>query len=437
MGGGTTTTVPANETSILQKLIAIRDRLTALKQDRTTYLKSSDISTLYEQVIEEVRKINHIREDPSLHDEQNRVDVVLDDVFQLLSLSFLTVGLTRTAPATYASLSTVQRLLEHLNESRIYSYNELSPIEERLGEIRGIIDRDEATESPEITQLVRAKAAVCDAELKELKDSLSTLSPELSPILQQLVSIRRQIVAAGSKPKLNLNELKKLQEELREIENKRVDGNFLSANGDIPQGQNLLNTMLEECHNDLNDFSARQELVGPSLRPLYDQLTEMKNQLENMMITRRWTLRETDLYNYQQKLQTIDDMRVKGSFLDENGNIPEGQAVLLYLLRRCYALIYKLLVSSEPVSEALMPVQNQLSTVRKCLMEVKRMGGLSSARELYPYQMKLASIDNLRVDGKFMIGSAIPEGQGQLNALLAECFDLCHELRVELDDQDE
>ncbi|KAK7206238.1 hypothetical protein BZA70DRAFT_128058 [Myxozyma melibiosi] len=429
-----TPTVPANETAILQRLVTIRERLTAIKQDRSTYIKSSDISSLYDQLIAEVRKINHIREQPGLRDEQNRVDVVLDDVFQLLSLSLLTIGLTRTAPATYASLTTVKRLLDHLHESRVYSENDLKPIQDRLNEIKGIIERDDPTESSEIIQLIRAKASVCEHSLRELFDSLAVVSPELAPILQKLVSIRRQIVSVGSMPKLHMSELKKLQEELRNIENQRVDGNFLSPDGNIPDGQNVLNGLLEECHNVLNDFFARKELVADSLRPIYDQLVEMKNQLEGMMLTHRWTLRETDLYNYQQKLQAIDDMRVNGSFLDEDGTAPEGQAVLLYLLRRCYALIYRLLVSSEPVSEALMPIQNQLSTVRKCLMEVKRMGGLSSTRELYPYQMKLASIDNLRVDGKFMIGNAIPEGQGLLNALLAECFDLCHELRVEMEE---
>ncbi|KAK9356969.1 hypothetical protein V1505DRAFT_360588 [Lipomyces doorenjongii] len=428
--------VPKIEQAILQKLIAIRTRLTTLKQDRSTYLKSSDVNTVYEQTIDEVRKINHIREDPSLHDEQNRVDVVLDDVFQLLSLSFLTVGV-RSAPATYASLTTVKRLLDHLKESRVYSNNDLAPIEDRLNEIKGIVDRDVVSESPEIIQLIRAKISVCETELKELQDSLAVVSQELLPTLQKLVSIRRQIVSIGSRPKFSISELKTLQEELRNIENSRVDGNFLSPDGNIPEGQNVLNGLLEDCHNVLNDFIAREDLVAPSLHPIYEQLTEMKNQLDNLMITHKWTLRETDLYNYQQKLAAIDDMRVNGVFVDDNGDTPEGQAILLYLLRRCYALIYRLLVSSEPVSEALIPIQNQLSTVRKCLMEVKRMGGLSSARELYPYQMKLASIDNLRMDGKFMIGNHIPEGQGLLNALLAECFDLCHELRVEMDENDQ
>ena len=62
---------------------------------------------------------------------------------------------------------------------------------------------------------------------------------------------------------------------------------------------------------------------------------------------------------------------------------------LLYLLRKSYALIYQLLLTSEPVSEALLPIYNQLTTLRKCLLEVKKLGGVSSPRELYPYSMKV------------------------------------------------
>jgi hypothetical protein len=65
---------------------------------------------------------------------------------------------------------------------------------------------------------------------------------------------------------------------------------------------------------------------------------------------------------------------------------------LLYLIRRSYAYIYYLMVSSEPVSEALLPVYNQLQTLRRCLIEVKNSGGVSSPRELYPYSMKVGSL---------------------------------------------
>lgn len=68
------------------------------------------------------------------------------------------------------------------------------------------------------------------------------------------------------------------------------------------------------------------------------------------------------------------------------------EQTLLYLIRRSYAYVYSLMVSSEPVSEALLPVYNQLQTLRRCLVEVKRSGGVSAPRELYPYSMKVRTI---------------------------------------------
>lgn len=36
----------------------------------------------------------------------------------------------------------------------------------------------------------------------------------------------------------------------------------------------------------------------------------------------------------------------------------------------------------------------------------------------------------MRKDGKFMVGNDVPEGQGSVNELLAECFELNYELRI-------
>lgn len=36
----------------------------------------------------------------------------------------------------------------------------------------------------------------------------------------------------------------------------------------------------------------------------------------------------------------------------------------------------------------------------------------------------------MRVDGKFVVNGDIPEGQGSVCELLAECFDINYELRV-------
>lgn len=50
--------------------------------------------------------------------------------------------------------------------------------------------------------------------------------------------------------------------------------------------------------------------------------------------------------------------------------------------------------------------------------------------------LQLNSIDNMRKDGKFMVGDEIPEGQGSVNELLAECFELSYELRVAAESED-
>lgn len=84
----------------------------------------------------------------------------------------------------------------------------------------------------------------------------------------------------------------------------------------------------------------------------------------------------------------------------------------------------------------MLPIYNQLQTLRRCLIEVKRSGGVSNPRELYPYSMKLNSIDNMRVDGKFQIGKDIPEGQGAVIGLLSDCYDLAYELRTAAEEAD-
>jgi hypothetical protein len=71
-------------------------------------------------------------------------------------------------------------------------------------------------------------------------------------------------------------------------------------------------------------------------------------------------------------LREIDSKRVDGKFVDAEGNKAsrldrylsgsqlivqaEGQYALLFLLRRCHGLLYRLMAESEPISEELMPI---------------------------------------------------------------------------------
>ncbi|KAK1227177.1 hypothetical protein PQX77_009811 [Marasmius sp. AFHP31] len=437
--------VPQEEFPILEALVNIRNRLTALKKNRAEFIKASDVNQLYQAVVKQVTKLNDVRDDNTAYN--NRLDTTLADVFSLLSLFYLTIGKTKDAPATYSQIASMRQILNHMNESALYNESDLAPFQKRIKELRAILQRD-ATEGKHpqaLIKLLERQLNKCDDIVKSLEDSLSVLSVELIPIHEKLVTIRRKLVALAAKQASHKAELKPLMEELRKIDSQRVDGKFLGPGGIVPASQALCSSLLEECFEIAQEIKANEESkhVASSLKPIHDRLSDLRAELEGLVLTHRWSLRETDLWNYSLSLQEIDKMRIDGKFLDSEGDRPEGQYVLLYLLRRCYGLIYRLLSSSEPVSEELMPIANKLSTVKKCLNEVLKYGGTFSPRDLYPYQLALHQIESRRKDGKF-VGSdgSIPEGQGIISAHLNECHELIEMLKEamdegEFDDDDE
>ena len=72
-----------------------------------------------------------------------------------------------------------------------------------------------------------------------------------------------------------------------------------------------------------------------------------------------------------------------------------------------------------------------LLTVRY-IVEVQKFGGPYSQRDLYPFQLSLAQIDELRTDGRFHgRDGSVPEGQAILNALLSEAHEIISVMREE------
>ncbi|KAJ3517753.1 hypothetical protein NLJ89_g305 [Agrocybe chaxingu] len=423
-------------TSRANLYLSIRNRLQALKKNRAEFIKASDVNQLYQAVVKQITKLNDVRDDNNVYN--NRLDTTLADVFSLLSLFYLTIGKTRDAPATYCQIASMRQILGHMNESAVYNETDLAPFHKRLTDLRQIIQHDaENGKHPKaITKLLERQLTECDLIVQQLQESLAELPPELLPIHQKLVTIRRQLVALAAKEGSQKAELKPLMEELRRIDSTRKDGKFV-AGGIVPASQAACSSLLEECFEIAQEIKAHEDSknVASSLKPIYDRLSEIRRELESLVMTHRWSLRETDLWNYSLSLQEIDKMRVDGNFLDTEGNRPSGQYVLLYLLRRCYGLIYRLLSSSEPVSEELMPIANKLTTVKKCLNEVLKYGGPFNPRELYPYQLALFQIDSMRKDGRFIgADGTIPEGQGIINANLSECHELVSMLKEAMDE---
>ena len=100
----------------------------------------------------------------------------------------------------------------------------------------------------------------------------------------------------------------------------RVDGKFLAPGGTIFSGHLFL--PLEECFEIAQEIKAHEDSknVASSLKPIYDCLSEIRAELESLVMTHRWSLREADLFNHSLSLQEIDKMRVEGKFVDSEGN---------------------------------------------------------------------------------------------------------------------
>lgn len=63
----------------------------------------------------------------------------------------------------------------------------------------------------------------------------------------------------------------------------------------------------------------RQGKIDERFKTIYDKLSDIRNHLERLTLTQAWSLRETDLYNYQRQLDQIDESRINGNFEDPSG----------------------------------------------------------------------------------------------------------------------
>ena len=124
----------------------------------------------------------------------------------------------------------------------------------------------------------------------------------------------------------------------------------------------------------------------------------------------------------QKELGEIDNLRIDGKFMDDKGQIPQGQAVLHFLLHKCFRLVRKLLTSMEPVSDQLMPHYNQLLTLKKCLKELEKFEIKLTENEVMPYKMKLKSLENILdsthdEEGKDIMTNLLEESKSTLENL--------------------
>ncbi|KAI8064722.1 hypothetical protein BC940DRAFT_305178 [Gongronella butleri] len=446
--------VPQPERDTLHKLSSLRNRLSAFKRDRTRALDPEKLEEFRHETVAITKELADLRQGVLLSDQRapNRCDDLLDEVCQMISLCYLSLGKTRESPAVYAQVNSILHCFERLEEFGIYAQEFLEPYEKMLNDIKMILEIDERHQSlsPYIMQILWYKFHQCESIYSKLQATIHQVSPELLPIRDQLLRIRRQLLTVACQSEFDGDDLKPLQEELDSIDSKRTDGKFCSSDGSVPAGQAVVIDLLSQVYGFAYDLIiATTPDYSPYLQGIRDRLVEIKCQLERLQLTQKWTMRQTDLYSYQHQLHDIVKLRYSGpedegdgkhacaeidteklgKFVDEQGNVPQGQTCINFLLHKCYRMILMLLIDSVPVSEALTPVYNQLTSVRQCLRAVKNTGAPCSDDELYPYQMKLASIEQMRKNGNFYDGDHIPEGQALCVSVLEECYQLLDDLR--------
>ncbi|KAI9480642.1 MAG: hypothetical protein EXX96DRAFT_563599 [Benjaminiella poitrasii] len=422
--------VPTEEIPVLESLITIRHKLYALKKDRDSYPDKDLVISLYKETEKQVELVDAIRTG-DIWNSRNRLNDVLDDIMALLSLFFMSIGRNRESPAVYVQLVTVERYLEQISLMGTYTDTILLENQERLKDIEDILYSDSTNSC--FVKVLKHKLKKCDQALSTLLSTVQDVSDTLKPLHEELLSIRRKLATLAQKQSgYSKAEIEEILGKLRELDNTKIE--LFKSN---PKGKELIEGLLEQLHEEAQDLRASTDNnISESLVPIVERLKKIRTQLDRLALTHKWTLRETDLYAYHLQLQDIEKLRTNGHFKDQTlDSIPEGQAVVNFLLRGCYRIMTKMLSENVPVAEALMPIHNQLSTVRRCLIEVTKWGKPDSVRDLYPYQMKLASIDNMRVNGTFCDEEGnIPEGQAVCVSLLNECYDILHELIALADD---
>jgi hypothetical protein len=103
--------IPQSEQRVIDKLVELRHRLQLLNKDKTQYIKSQDVLPIYNGLVEQIETLNAIRGDKVPNEPHNRVDAALDDVFQLLSLSYMAAGKNLSSPAVYVQAVIIQVFL--------------------------------------------------------------------------------------------------------------------------------------------------------------------------------------------------------------------------------------------------------------------------------------------------------------------------------------
>lgn len=91
-----------------------------------------------------------------------------------------------------------------MKEATFYSPKDLESISKQLRDARRYLERGKETYSPNLLTLLEARIELCEKILAELEMVLSSLTPELLPKYDKLVSILRSLSACNIRSRVSI-----------------------------------------------------------------------------------------------------------------------------------------------------------------------------------------------------------------------------------------
>ncbi|KAJ6258427.1 hypothetical protein Dda_6467 [Drechslerella dactyloides] len=155
---------------------------------------------------------------------------------------------------------------------------------------------------------------------------------------------------------------------------------------------------------------------------------------------------QSEMKELQERISEVENSRVNGKFLAPDGTVPEGQEVTTDLLEKCRFIADSIANRTLKVDPTFTKIYESLSAIKGKLEQLMLTQAWSMREtDLFEILEQLRQIDGGRVDGLF-VGSdrtspedgqkvwISPEGQGAVNGLLEECYEICHQLRCQIED---
>ena len=141
-------------------------------------------------------------------------------------------------------------------ETGVFTTDKLKQFKSRLqvaeSKMKAFSSLEEGECYDQAFKIFQSKVGTCKSYLELLETELNSISPALMPIRNRLVEIKidLDVLLARKDPfGFTLVQVQMLQDDIREIDNARIDGKFVSRDEEIVPGQASVVNLIETCYD--------------------------------------------------------------------------------------------------------------------------------------------------------------------------------------------